>query len=89
MAVVQVQRSAAKCITPAAVREQAVHRFSERVRVVGYEHHGARCSPDRFGERPHAALDAEIEVSDARQLARSVWQRIEIPAYPVDFGEVV
>jgi predicted ATP-dependent serine protease len=35
-----------------------------------------------FGERPRAALDAEVEVSDAKELSRAVWQRIEIPAYP-------
>ncbi len=33
------------------------------------------------GERPRAIVDSEMEITDARTLARAVWQPVEVPAY--------
>jgi predicted ATP-dependent serine protease len=35
-----------------------------------------------IGSRPGAALDGEIELTDARTLSRAVWQAESLPAYP-------
>lgn len=35
-----------------------------------------------IGERPQAAHDAEVELTNARELARAVWQHVELPGYP-------
>jgi hypothetical protein len=35
-----------------------------------------------IAERARAAIDGEVELTDARALARAVWQRVDVPAFP-------